>query len=124
MDFKVDLSSLMKNAGFMGQVLGTTVLASGVVVTNLGLLKAINTTSSIALATVSYLQGMGVESNELKEGKQADLVGKKLQERAWVTIRNDLKDIPKIAFVIGAGAAMMYAGTICGAKDLTSMFNS
>lgn len=107
---------------FMVKTLATTCYAAGVVVTNLALLKAVNSISGIALAAVSYIQGLGVASNETKEGvKKEDQIGEKLSARAKKTVGNDLVDLPKTAVVTTIGLGLMYVSSQLGGINVAGL---
>jgi len=115
-------NSPLGSVSFMANMTSTVLYSGGVILTNLGLLKTINSISSIVLGAISAVQGMGISSNEDKEGiREDDKIGRRVTERGWNVVKRDALDIPKAVAVAAIGFTALVAGLALGGNSFDSI---
>ncbi len=106
-------SNLAALTALPGVVIST--VADGVI--GMAMLKTLQSVTSVALASTSYMQGKAIASNEAKE-KAQDKIGEGLEKRALRTLATDVMDIAKAIGVLAVGTTMLYVGNLMGGQSI------
>ena len=86
-------------------------------VVGMAMVKTVQAVTSVTLAKLSYIQALGIASNEAKEKNQGK-VGESLANRALRTLTTDLGDILKASGVLALGTGLLYAGSYLGGQSI------
>lgn len=88
-------------------------------VMDMSIVKFIETSANLALATMSALQSKGIESNEIKEEiKKEERVSSELSARAWRAIMQDGPDLLKSGVAFGIGYGGLFVGSMMGGVSM------